>query len=158
MRRLSGVLLAALLMGCLPSPGPFVLRAAEGRVTDRDTGAPVREAWVVEWYRGAGTPGASQPEYHARFTQTAVDGSFSFERRIAPSPRIWLLRTYGPSYSFFHPAYGLIHGGTPAEGEIVRLSGSQREAELRHADLAIYCRGDLRGSGARRLAELACRP
>ncbi len=156
MTRLPWLLLPLGLLACLPSPGPFVLAAAEGRVVDRESGDGIPEAWVVEWYRGAGAPGGSQPEYHARFARTGANGAFRFDRRFAPSPRIWLLRTYGPSYSFFHPDYGLVHGGRPAEGEAVLLRGSRGEAELRHADVAPYCRGDLRGAGAQRLAELAC--
>lgn len=143
--------------GCVPSPGPFALAAAEGRVVDRDSGNGIPEAWVVQWYKGGGVPGASQPEYHARFARTDAAGQFRFEREVAPSPRMWLLRTYGPSYSFFHPSYGLLHGGVQTRGAI-ELSGSLRDAELRRADLAPYCQGRIEGAGARRLAELACGP
>ncbi len=141
--------------GCVPSPGPFSLAAAEGTVVDRDTGRGIADAWVVQWYRGGGVPGASQPEYHARFAQTDAAGRFAFASAPAPSPRMWMLRTYGPSYSFFHGDYGLLHAGVQA-GPEVSLSGSLRDAALRRADLDPYCQGRIRGPGARRLAELAC--
>ena len=143
-------------VGCLPSPGPFFLAAREGRVVDRDIGAPIAGAWVVEWYRGAGVPGDTQPEYHARLVRTDARGRFTLPRELAPSVRMWTLRTYGPTYSFYHPDYGLVHGGGPKDDGRVQLSGSRTEAELRRLDLAPYCRGERRGDGARRLAALAC--
>jgi hypothetical protein len=153
------VLAASLaLSGCVPGPGVLVMRAAEGRVLDRESGAPIAGATVIEWWRGAGRGGGPQPTYHARFTRTDADGRFGFPRAIAKSPRMWLLRTYGPSYGFFHPDYGLVRGGEPAAGAAVELTGSLAEAELRRADLAPVCAPRPREAWERELAELACPP
>jgi hypothetical protein len=155
--RLAAVaLLAAALAACVPGPGALVLRAAEGRVLDRESGAPVEGATVIEWWRGAGRGGGPQPTYHARFATSDAGGRFAFPRALAPSPRMWLLRTYGPSYGFFHPRYGLVRGGEAARGEPVLLRGSLAEAELRHADLGPVCAPRPRERWERELARVAC--
>jgi hypothetical protein len=134
-----------------------VMRAAEGRVLDRESGEPIAGATVIEWWRGAGR-GGPQPTYHARFARSDGDGRFGFPRAVAPSPRMWLLRTYGPSYGFFHSDYGLVRGGEPAAGEAVVLSGSRSEAELRRRDLAPVCAPNPREQWERELAREACPP
>jgi len=149
-------LVAIVGSGCVPSPGPFHLAETNGVVVDRDDRTPIAEAWVIQWYRGGGVPGASQPEYHSRFTRSDSEGQFHFDGGIAPSPRMWVLRTYGPSYSFFHPSYGLLHGGVREGQATVELSGSKEEAALRQADLRPVCQGEITGPGAQRLAQLAC--
>ncbi len=159
MPRLRRSLLAALalapLAGCVPGPGPFVLDAVEGRVVDRDSGAPIAGAEVIEWWRGAGSGGPA-PHQHARWTTTDADGRFALPREMSPSPRMWVLRTYGPTYSFYHPRYGLEHGGErPERGDLV-LRGSLAVAEQRLANLAPICRGERDDPGARHLAEVAC--
>ena len=153
------LLLGLLLVGCLPSPGPFALAAAEGRVLDRDDGTPIEDAFVLQAYHGAGVSDGTRPEYHARWTRSDAAGRFSFARRVAPSPRMWLLRTYGPSYLFHHPDYGLVRGPRDAPGgALLELRGSRAEAPLRRADLDPYCRGEVPGRGARELARVACSP
>ncbi len=173
MRALLAAAAALAACGCVPSPGPFVLDAVAGRVVDRDTGAPIAGAEVVQWWRGAGVPGASQPEYHARWTSSDDRGAFAFPRRVAPSARMWLLRTYGPTFSFYHPRYGLVHAGpgvsvpastgdagsregAPARSAIVALRGSLDEAPQRLDDLAAWCRAGHAGAGARHLSAIAC--
>lgn len=155
----AGALAACLLPGCLPSLGPFVLEAARGRVVDQDTGEPIRGAEVVQWYRGAGTPGDEQPRYYARWTQSDPEGRFAFERAFAPSLRMWLLKTYGPSYSFYHPNYGLERGArTEAHsgGDELVMRGSLRRSAQALAEVAVLCRRPGADRGARHLAEVAC--
>ena len=146
----------AALAGCVPGPGVFVMRAVEGRVLDRESAAPIAGATVVEWWRGAGRGGGPQPTYHARFATSDAEGRFRFPRAIAPSPRMWLLRTYGPSYGFVHSDYGLVRAGEAAPGEDVVLRGSREEAALRRADLAPVCAPRPRERGERELARVVC--
>jgi hypothetical protein len=153
--RVSVLAVALLCAGCLPSPGPFVLEAVRGRVTDEDVGAPIAGATVVEWFRGAGS-GDTQPVYHARWTTTDADGVFALPRETSPSLRMWLLRTYDPVYSFYHPDSGLEHGGgRPEQGEVL-LRGSRGRAAMRLANLDPICRGERDDAGSRHLAEVAC--
>lgn len=157
-------LAAALASGaCAPSLGPFVLEAVRGRVVDENTAEPIRGATVIQWYRGAGTGGGPQPSYHARFATTDREGRFAFERAVAPSPRMWLLETYGPGYGFYHPSYGLEtatpqrvdrSGGGPAE---LRLGGSLRRAHLRLDALSAWCAGrHAEDAASEHLREIAC--
>lgn len=147
-----------MLAACVPGPGVLVLGAASGRVLDRESGTPIEGATVIEWWRGAGRMGAPQPTYHARFATSDAGGRFAFPRALARSPRMWLLRVYGPSYGFFHPRYGLVRGGEPAEGAAPELSGSLAEAELRRADLAPVCAPRPAERWQRELARVACPP
>ncbi len=94
---------------CVPSPGPFLLPEVRGRVVDGDRGGPLPDALVVEAWFGSAPAGADRrPVYHARATRADDQGRFHLPRRLAPSPRMWLLRTYGPDYRVFHPARGLL--------------------------------------------------
>ena len=96
--------LCAALARCVPSPGPFVVGAVEGRVVDEDSGAPIAGAEVIEWWHGAGVGGPA-PHYHARWTRTDADGRFALPRECAPSARMWLLRTYGPTAELERPLH-----------------------------------------------------
>ncbi|MDX1648561.1 MAG: hypothetical protein R3263_01785 [Myxococcota bacterium] len=156
-RRATLVLLALAATACVPSPGPFRLAAASGRVVDADTGAPVPDALVLEWYRGGGLSDAARPVYHSRWTWADADGRFAFGDGVAPSPRMWLLKTYGPSYDVYHPAYGLVRGPTAPEGSVV-LRASRGRAQAARGDLAPFCRGEREGRAARKLVEVACPP
>ena len=152
-----GLRVAALcvaLAGCVPSPGPFVLDAVEGRVVDEDSGAPIAGAEVIEWWRGAGTGGPA-PHHHARWTRTGADGRFELPRECAPG-RMWLLRSYGPSYSFYHPEYGLEHARLRETPDGALMSGSKHRARERLANLDPICRGERDDPGARHLANIAC--
>lgn len=152
---------ASLLGGCVPSLGPFILDSARGRVIDQDTGEPIRGAEVIEWYRGAGSAGGPQPHYYARWTRSDREGRFAFGRAFAPSLRLWVLKTYGPTYSFYHPSYGLEHGGGRPERNVepeVILRGSLRHSAQRLADLVPFCRGERSDRGARHLQQVACPP
>jgi hypothetical protein len=150
------LLLAAAALGCLPGPGVLLMGPAEGRVLDRDTGRPVAGAEVMEWWRGAGRGGGPQPTYHARFARSDAEGRFAFGRALAPSPRMWLLKVYGPSYGFYHADYGLVRGGEPEPGRALVLRGSLAEAELRRLDLAPVCQPRPREDWERELARVAC--
>jgi hypothetical protein len=151
-------LVTVALAACVPGPGVLVMRAAEGRVLDRESGEPIGGATVIEWWRGAGRGGGPQPTYHARFATSGADGRFGFPRAMAPSPRMWLLRTYGPSYGFFHPDYGLVRAGEAQPGVALELRGSREEAELRRADLGPVCAPRPRERWERELAPIACPP
>lgn len=154
-----------------------MLEQASGRVVDEDTGEPIPDATVIEWYRGAGRFGGPQPSYHARFATTDRDGRFVFERQIASSPRMWLLETYGPLYGFYHPSYGL-ETETPrrvsvgeadardarsspeapaSSGGSLLLEGSLRRSHLRLDALRPWCAGRHADDAASpRLREIAC--
>lgn len=154
------VVAAGLASSCVPGLGPFRLAEAHGRVVDRDSGAPVEGALVLQWYHGASAGDGPRPEYAARWTTTGTQGRFAFASALAPSPRMWLLRTYGPSYAFHHPELGLVRGARPDPEDpgALLLLGARSEAELRRPDLAPYCRGEIQGAGARELARVACEP
>ena len=156
MKRLLLLALALALAACSPSPGPFRLAAVSGRVVDQDTGRPIGGATVFEWHRGGGLPRAAQPELHARWTTTGEDGRFAFPRELVVSPHVWTQKVYGPTLSFYHSRYGLVHAGAPAGAGETLLRGSRRAAAARRADLAPYCRGERTGAGARHLAAIAC--
>lgn len=149
------VLPLLLLLGCVPGLGPFRLPEVQGQVLEAGSQAPVVGALVLEWHRGAGPGGASQPVYHARWTTTDVDGAFHLPAAASPSPRMWLLKTYAPSYAFFHPDFGL-QRGAGSRGEPLVMRASRERAEQGFADLRPYCNGEIDDAGARRLAEVAC--
>jgi len=155
MRAAAPIVLGLLVAGCLPSPGPFRLEAVDGRVVDLDSGAPVSGAEIVESYRGATLPGASQPVYHARWTTSDADGRFHFAAAMSPSPRMWALETYDPVYVFFHPRYGLQRGRAAENGDVL-LRASLARKEQAFADLRPFCRGELDDPGSRRIAEVGC--
>jgi hypothetical protein len=134
-----------------------VLPAVEGRVVDADTGEPVAFAEVFEWWHGAGRMGGPQPVLHARWTTADEAGRFGFDRDFVASLRLWFLKAYGPSYSFFAPRYGLQHGPVPGEGELV-LRAFLGRAPQAIADLDPICRGERDDPGARHLAAIACGP
>ncbi len=127
---------AAVSTACVPSLGPFRLAAAHGSVVDQDSGTPIVGAHVVQWYRGGGFSD-QQPTYHLRTAETGSNGAFRFESALAPSPRMWLLKTYGPQYSFYHPDYGLEH--TNASGAELALRSSLNRAPEAKAALERYC-------------------
>ena len=155
MHRSTAFAIAVIAFACVPGPGPFGLEAVSGRVVDLDTGTPLAGAEVIESFRGAGVPGGSQPVYHARWTTSDAEGGFEFPEAVAPSARMWLMKTYAPTYLFFHPRYGLQRGRAPESGPVL-LRASLARAEQALADLQPYCRGEIDDAGARRLAEVAC--
>ena len=140
---------------CSSGSDAFRLPAISGRVVDDTSGEGIAGAEVIEWFRGrSGGADTLRNVVHARWTTTAADGSFSFPAASSKA-KGWSRASYGPSYSFYHPSYGLVRGGGPVDGR-VRLQGSLARAELALADLAPYCSGELQDAGARRLAEVAC--
>jgi hypothetical protein len=143
------------LVGCVPSLGPFRLAAVEGRLIDRESRGPIAGAEIFQVYRGAGAPGSDPRVYYARWTQTDARGHFAFVSEIAPSARMWILKTYGPRYDFYHPEYGLVRGPTTEEAEVV-LEGSLDQAEQRLMDLQVFCSSTADDPGSRRLREIAC--
>lgn len=157
-RLLSAAALAFCALACVPGLGPVRLAAVEGRVVDARTGAPLAGAEVVEWWRGAGRFAGPQPVQHARWATSDAQGRFALAGSTAWSPRMWLLRTYGPSYSVYHADYGLQHAGLQPEAEILTLRIDRVAAAQGAAELAAICRGELGDAGARRLRALACPP
>lgn len=143
------------LAGCVPSAGPFCLAAVDGRLIDRESRRPIAGAHIFQVYRGGGTPGADPHVYHARWTETDGRGHFVFVSEIAPSVRMWILKTYGPRYDFYHPEYGLVRGPTTEEVGVV-LEGSLDQAEQRRMDLHVFCGSTADDPGSRRLREIAC--
>ena len=155
--RFRALLVFALLVpaGCVPSPGPVRLAAVEGRLIDRESGEPIAGAEIFQIYRGAGAPGADPRVYSSRWTQTDARGHFVFGSEVSFSARMWILRTYGPRYDFYHPEYGLVRGPTTEEAEVV-LQGSLEQVEQRRMDLQVFCSSIADDPGSRRLRELAC--
>jgi hypothetical protein len=143
------------LVGCVPSPGPVRLAAVEGRLIDQESREPIAGAQIFQVYRGGGAPGTDPRAYYSRWTQTDARGRFVFVSEIAPSARMWLLKTYGPRYDFYHPEYGLVRGPTTDEAEVV-LEGSLDQAEQRRMDLQVFCSSTDDDPGSRRLREIAC--
>ena len=155
MATLRVVIAALLFSACVPELGPFRLAEVRGQVVDAESGAPLAGALVIEWHRGAGPGGASQPVYYARWATTDATGEFRLAASAVSSPRMWLLKAYAPDYAFFHPSYGLQRGARK-EADRVVLRGFLSRAEQGRADLVPYCRGEHDDAGARRLAEVAC--
>jgi hypothetical protein len=107
---------------------------------------------VVEWYRHAAPGGADVRRVaHSRLTQCDAAGRFSFRARLAPGPALWLRRSYGPSYSVYHPDYGLQHAKAGPD-----LPLDRSRAAVAHDDLAAFCRRPGDDDGAQALAERAC--
>jgi len=143
------------LVGCVPSPGPFHLAEVDGQLIDRDSQQPIAGAEIFQVYRGGGAPGSDPTVYSSRWTQTDALGSFHFASQIAPSARMWVLRTYGPRYDFYHPEYGLVRGPTTDEAEVT-LEASRDQAEQRRMDLQVFCNSTADDPGSRRLRDIAC--
>jgi hypothetical protein len=159
MRLLAGsAALVLFSLGCVPGIGPVRLPAVEGRVVDAQSGAPLAGAEVVEWWYGAGRFGGPQPVQHARWDTTDAAGRFALAGSTAWSPRMWLLRTYGPAYSVFHADYGLLHAGLRSEAAPLVLRIDRAAASQGATELAAICRGERDDSGARRLRAVACAP
>ncbi len=145
-------------LACSPSAGPFELEAAHGYVVDADSGEPIRDALVIQSWRGGGVPGSERPVYHARVARSDRQGAFHFAREAAPSPRMWTLRTYGPELALYHPSYGLVRGGrADAEGRL-RLAASLRDSALRIADAESLCHDEEPDAAVQPVAGLACPP
>lgn len=143
------------LVGCVPGPGTVRLAAVDGQLIDRESRKPIAGAHIFQVYRGAGAPGADLHVYHSRWTETDARGKFVFVSAIAPSVRMWILKTYGPRYDFYHPQYGLVRGPTTEEVGVV-LEGSLDQAEQRRMDLHVFCGSAADDAGSRRLREIAC--
>lgn len=158
MRRVNRLASLALLavLACLPSPGPFTLDAVRGQVRTKEAGEAVAGAVVVQVFRGAATPGATQPVYHSRWTVSDDEGRFAFPEASAPSLRMWLLETYAPTYELYHEAYGL-QRDRDREGEELVLRISADRAAQAQDDLAAYCREGRDDPGALEIATRACR-
>lgn len=145
-------LLAAIAVGF----GGCELPAVRGRVVDRESGAGVAGAIVIEQWREAGWMGEPARVVRARTASTDVGGRFSI-----PSARTAALDgpiggDHAPVYVFVHPEYGLVHAGevAPANGEI-RLEGSRGEAAARQALVAL-CETVAREPWERDLASRVC--
>lgn len=123
---------------------------------DRD---PVAHALVVEaWFGGAPGGADLRPVYHARATRTDDRGRFHLPRRIAPSPRMWLLRTYGPEYRVFHPARGLLGARATARGDGTLLLALPETPPAPESELRRLCAGPPRDRIEALVAPFACSP
>ena len=137
--------IASAALACAPGSGSSRLKEVRGQVVDLDTGAPIGGAEVVEWYHGGGLSDV-QPVRHARFTTANARGEFHFPSAKAGASSA-LFKTYGPTYSFYHPDYGLVRAGGPEDG-FARLQGSRARAALAHQELRPYCNGGLSSNRA----------
>ncbi len=137
--------------------GVLRLDEVRGRVVDRDDGAAIADALVLEVYVRGGPSDAVRDELHGRTTRSDERGRFHFAAAtaaVAPG----LGEVHGPRLAFFHADYGFVRGARPDPGDASQhlLKGSKAEAALRRADLAPFCRGEHRGAAARELARVAC--
>ncbi|NNL65501.1 MAG: hypothetical protein HKP30_04605 [Myxococcales bacterium] len=153
-------LLLACLLGlcCAPSFGPFRLPAASGRVVALDGGAPVPHAEVLQWWRGERRASDAHPVYHARFTRADGEGRFAFPSAAVTSPRIWFLRTEGPSWGVYAEPFGFQRPGPRMDGDAWVLRLAPADANARRASLFPFCNRRPEDAASRRVAELACPP
>ena len=145
-------LLAAIAAGF----GGCELPEVRGRVVDRDSGAGVADAIVIEQWREAGWMGEPARVERARTAITDAAGRFAI-----PAARTAGLDARGddhaPVYVLVHPEYGLVRAGevAPANGEI-RLEVSSEDAAARQALVAL-CETAPREPWERDLAARVCR-
>lgn len=151
-----GLLVSLVALACAPSPGPFRLAAAHGRVIEIGSDVPVPHAEVLQWYRGARGASDARPVYHARFTRADASGRFAFPAETVTSPRIWLLRTDGPSWGVYAADYGLQRPRPLAQGDAWVLRLNPVDAAARRASLVPFCNRRGEDAASRRVAELAC--
>jgi hypothetical protein len=119
-------------------------------VVDRDTGAPIAGALVVEeWRTGATVPTDAPPVAHARFATSDAAGRFRFE---AESSGLRCAARERRSYAFAHPDYGLVRAG---EAEPGTLSGSRNDSASQRA-LDALCETAPSGAWQREIATRAC--
>ena len=119
---------------------------------DHASGAGVAGAHVIEWYRAGSLTGADVMNVlHSRATQCDDTGHFVFPAGIAPGPGLWIRKSYGPSYSVYHPDYGLQHARAGSE-----LHVDRSRTDVARDDLAALCRRGGDDPGTRRLIEVAC--
>lgn len=156
-RRLTvAILLGVAGLSCAPSLGPFRLPAARGRVVDVGSGAPVPDAEVIQWWRGRRGASDAYPVYHARFTRADAAGRFAFPAELVASPRIWLLRTDGPSWGVWAESHGFQRPRPVGDGDETLLRLGPADAAARRASVAPFCDRTPEDAGARRVAALAC--
>jgi hypothetical protein len=129
------------------------LPAVRGRVADRESGAPIEGAIVVELWREAGWMGEPAHAEHARFATSDSAGRFEMAAERGPlfgseRPPVWV---------FAHPEYGLVHAREvePAGGS-VELRGARGEIAAQQA-LASICESPPREDWERTLASRVCR-
>jgi hypothetical protein len=137
---------AIVAVACAPLP------AVRGRVVDRDNGAGVGGAVVIEWRHGGGAMGEPQRSLATRFAETDADGRFAFAPSSA-SCAAW--RADAPSYGFVAPHYGLVRAGVLATGSPIELRGSRDEAAAQSA-LASLCESAPREEWERTLRSRVC--
>ena len=126
------------------------LPAVRGRVVDRETGAPIAGAIVVELWREAGWMGEPARAESARFATSDAAGRFELApERGAPGSN-------PPVYMFAHRDYGLVHAGevAPVDGAI-ELRGARGEVTPSQ-NLAALCELPPREDWERDLARRLC--
>jgi hypothetical protein len=154
MRRFPPLAAAALLLlSCVSGRGPCSLPAVAGRVVDRDTGAPIAGALVVEESRGGAVPSDAPPVSHARFATSDAEGRFAFDAAAAPG--LGCASRGRRSYAFVHPDYGLVRGGEAASAHEIALGGSRNDSASQSA-LGALCEIAPSGAWEREIAKRAC--
>lgn len=148
------LLAAALVVSCVSGRGRCALPAVEGQVLERETGAPIAGALVVEQWRAGAVPSDAPSTLYARYATSDARGRFAFAAARAPGLR-FALAASRPSYAFVHPRYGFVRAGEPpATGEVV-LEGSRADVASQRA-LAALCEVAPRDDWERELARRAC--
>jgi hypothetical protein len=142
------------LLSCVSGGARCALPAAQGRVVDRETQAPIAGALVVEEWRGGG-PSDAPRVLHARFATTDAAGRFAFAAERAPSLGFALRGARGPHHAFVHADYGFVRGDEAGRaGELV-LDASRGDAAA-GAALAALCETAPTGAWQREIAKRAC--
>jgi hypothetical protein len=135
-------------VACAPLP------AVRGRVVDRDDGAGVPGAIVIEWRLGGGVMGEPQRSLATRFAETDADGHFAFAPSSAGCAAKW--RSGAPSYGFVAPRYGLVRAGEIAATDSpIELRGSQGDVAAQQS-LRALCESALREDWERTLRARVC--
>jgi hypothetical protein len=148
LRAVAWACLAALALGVVACE----LAAVRGRVVDRDTGAPIAGAIVVELWREAGWMGEPARAERARFATSDAAGRFE----LAPEGGDLFGGDPPPVYVFAHRDYGLVHAGEvdPVDGAI-ELRGARGEVTPSQ-NLALLCESPPREDWERELALRLC--
>ncbi len=132
-------LLGSGLIGCSSGAGAIALEARVGRVSDRESGAPVADADVFQVYRGQGVVGAPRPTHALRWTRSDEAGAFAFEAATSTESRASMRQTDPAEYGFYHPEYGLVRVGRPATAGHVELTGERLDAARLRAEQLSLC-------------------
>ena len=148
MRAVAWACLAAFALGAAACELP----AVRGRVVDRETGAPIAGAIVVELWREAGFLGEPARAESARYGTSDAAGRFE----LAPGRGALFGGDPPPVYVFAHRDYGLVHAGeVNAVDGAIELRGARGEVTPSQ-NLAALCASPPREDWERELARRLC--